>query len=303
MSGSENSAGAAHGAASLTNVRHVTVIGSGTMGSQIAMVSALAGFETALVDIAQDPLELAKDQLWKRVDRDVEKGRRDGGDVTAAKNRLTFTTDRDAAVASTDLVIEAAVEDLAVKRSLFTSLDAVAPERTVLVTNSSNIVSSRIADATGRPEKVCNMHFFNPALIMECVEVVPHPETSAETVDTVTALAEAFGKSVVRLRREIPGFVANRLLNAIRREALSLHDEGIADVEDIDRAARTALRHPMGPFELMDLVGIDVVYLIRMAEYEQTGDPGSLPAESVTRLYEKGKYGRKTGEGWYTYST
>lgn len=284
-------------------IDHVTVIGAGTMGSQIAMVSALAGFDTTLVDIAELPLERARTQLWERIDRDVTKGRRTAAEVSAAKERLAFSTDRDTVVAGTDVVIEAAVEDLSIKRELFASLDAVAPAHTLLVTNSSNIVSSRIADATGRPEKVCNMHFFNPALVMECVEVVPHEQTSSETVEAITALAEAFGKTVVRLKQEIPGFVANRLLNAIRREALALQEQGIAEVEDIDRAARTALRHPMGPFELMDLVGIDVVYLIRMAEYEQTGDPESLPAQSVKELYEAGQFGRKSGQGWYSYAT
>lgn len=282
---------------------HVTVIGAGTMGSQIAMVSALAGFDTALVDIAQGPLDKAQAQLWERVDRDVAKGRRPAPEVAAAKERLAFSTDRDAVVSATDVVIEAAVEDLSIKRELFASLDAVAPEHALLVTNSSNIVSSRIADATRRPEKVCNMHFFNPALLMECVEVVPHEQTSPQTVEAITALAEAFGKTVVRLKQEIPGFVANRLLNAIRREALVLQEQGVAEVEDIDRAARTALRHPMGPFELMDLVGIDVVYLIRMAEYEQTKDPVSLPARAVKELYEAGQYGRKSGQGWYSYAT
>jgi 3-hydroxybutyryl-CoA dehydrogenase len=284
-------------------MRHVTVIGAGTMGSQIAMVSALAGFDTTLVDIAEIPLERARTQLWERIDRDAAKGRRTAQDVAAAKQRLTFSTDRDAVVSGTDVVIEAAIEDLAIKCELFASLDAVAPAHTLLVTNSSNIVSSRIADATGRPEKVCNMHFFNPALVMECVEVVPHEGTASETVEAITALAEAFGKTVVRLKQEIPGFVANRLLNAIRREALALQEQGIAEVEDIDRAARTALRHPMGPFELMDLVGIDVVYLIRMAEYEQTGDPASLPAQAVKELYEAGQYGRKSGQGWYSYAS
>ncbi|MCY1157333.1 MAG: hbd 1 [Citricoccus sp.] len=284
-------------------IRHVTVIGAGTMGSQIAMVSALAGFDTTLVDIAQLPLDRARTQLWERVDRDVAKGRRTAPDVAAAKQRLTFSTDRDTVVSGTDVAIEAAIEDLAIKRELFASLDAVAPTHTLLVTNSSNIVSSQIADATRRPEKVCNMHFFNPALVMECVEVVPHERTSPETVEAITALAQAFGKTVVRLKQEIPGFVANRLLNAIRREALALQEQGIAEVEDIDRAARTALRHPMGPFELMDLVGIDVVYLIRMAEYEQTGDPESLPAPSVKELYEAGQYGRKSGQGWYSYTS
>lgn len=283
-------------------IKNITVIGAGTMGSQIAMVAALAGYETSLVDIKQVQLDQAKEQLWSRVDRDVEKGRRSIGDVEAAKARLKFSTDLDATVAVTDFVIEAAIEDLKIKRELFANLDRLAPAHAILTTNSSNIVSSRVADATSRPDRVCNMHFFNPALVMECVEVVPHEQTSAETVELAAQLAESFGKKVVKLNKEVPGFIANRLLNAIRREALSLQEDGIASAEDIDIAAKTALRHPMGPFELMDLVGIDVVYLIRMAEYEQTGDPASLPAESVQRLYEQGDFGRKTGKGWYCYN-
>lgn len=285
-----------------SSIKNITVIGAGTMGSQIAMVAALAGYGTNLVDINERQLEQAKDQLWSRVDRDVEKGRRSAEAVEAAKARMNFSTDLDGAVSASDFVIEAAIEDLKIKRELFANLDRIAPEHAILATNSSNIVSSKVADATNRPEKVCNMHFFNPALVMECVEVVPHERTSQATVETAAALAESFGKKVVKLNKEIPGFIANRLLNAIRREALSLHEEGIASAEDIDAAAKTALRHPMGPFELMDLVGIDVVYLIRMAEYEQTGNPESLPAQSVKRLYEQGDFGRKTGQGWYSYA-
>ena len=146
------------------------------------------------------------------------------------------------------------------------------------------------------------MHFFNPVLIMECVEVVPNEHTSQETVDTTVELARAFGKQPVLLKKEAPGFIANRLLNALRKEAVELYEDGVADFRDIDVAVKTALRHPMGPFELMDMTGIDVVYLIRMAEYAQTGDPASLPAQSVKDLYEKKQFGRKTGKGWYDYS-
>ncbi len=149
---------------------------------------------------------------------------------------------------------------------------------------------------------MCNFHFFNPALVMQCVEVVPHEGTSRETVDTALELARSLGKQPVELKKEVPGFVANRLLGALRTEALKLYEDGVADFEDIDIAAKTALRHPMGPFELMDLVGIDVVHLIRLAEYEQTGDPASLPAKSIREKYEAGEYGRKTGKGWYDYS-
>lgn len=285
----------------LENIKHVTVLGAGTMGAQIAMVSALAGFTTTCVDLAEEPLEKARTMLHSRMDRDVEKGRRTAEDVAAAKERLSFSTDRDAVVAGTDVVIEAAVEDIEVKRRIFAELDEVAPEHTILATNSSNIVSSRIAAATGRPGKVLNMHFFNPALVMECVEVVPHEATEAAVVETTVALAEAFGKKVVRLKKEIPGFVANRMLAALRTEALNLLDAGVADFEDIDVAAKTALGHPMGPFELMDLVGIDVAYLIRQAEFEQTGDEASLPHPLLKQKYETGDYGRKTGRGWYSY--
>ena len=284
-----------------TEIRTVVVLGAGTMGSQIAAVCALAGYGTSLVDISQDQLDRARTQLEQRLSRDVEKDRRTREDVDAAWDRLTLTTDRDAAAATADLVIEAAVEDLSVKRSIFADLDRVCPPHTLLVTNSSNIVSSRVADATGRPGKVCNLHFFNPALVMACVEIVPHDGTDPETVEAASAFVESLGKTPVKLKREVPGFLANRLLNALRREALDLYEGGVADFEDIDLAAKTALGHPMGPFELMDLVGIDVVHLIRLAEYEQTGDPASLPAASIKEKYEAGDFGRKTGRGWYEY--
>ena len=282
-------------------IRSVVVLGAGTMGSQIAAVSALAGYTTSLVDIQQKQLDQAREQLRQRLDRDVEKGRRDRGAVDEAWGRLALTTDRDRVAASADLVIEAAVEDLSVKRSIFADLDRVCPPHTLLVTNSSNIVSSRVADATGRPGKVCNLHFFNPALVMACVEIVPHDGTDPETVEAASAFVESLGKTPVKLKREVPGFLANRLLNALRREALDLYEGGVADFEDIDLAAKTALGHPMGPFELMDLVGIDVVHLIRLAEYEQTGDPAALPARSIKEKYEAGDFGRKTGRGWYEY--
>lgn len=282
-------------------IRSVVVLGAGTMGSQIAAVSALAGYTTSLVDIQQKQLDRAREQLRQRLDRDVEKGRRDRGAVDEAWGRLALTTDRDRVAASADLVIEAAVEDLSVKRSIFADLDRVCPPHTLLVTNSSNIVSSRVADATGRPGKVCNLHFFNPALVMACVEIVPHEGTDPETVEAASAFVESLGKTPVKLKREVPGFLANRLLNALRREALDLYEGGVADFEDIDLAAKTALGHPMGPFELMDLVGIDVVHLIRLAEYEQTGDPAALPARSIKEKYEAGDFGRKTGRGWYEY--
>ena len=285
----------------MNSIKKVTVIGSGTMGSQIGIVAALSGFETTIVDIAEEALAKAEKELHRRMDRDIEKQRRSAEDVEAAFARLSLTTDQAQAVADTDIVIEAAVEDIDIKRKLFADLDTQAPEHAILATNSSNIVSSRLADATKRPEKVCNMHFFNPVLVMKACEVVGHDKTSEETLKAVEELATAMGKDVIRVRKEIPGFVANRLLAAIRTEALKLYQDGYASFEDIDTAARSALRHPMGPFELMDLVGIDVAYLIRKAEYEQTGEADSLPSPALEKMYESGNYGKKTGQGWYVY--
>jgi 3-hydroxybutyryl-CoA dehydrogenase len=279
----------------------ILVVGAGAMGSQIAMVCALAGHDTTVTDIADDALDRARDQLHVRLDRDVAKGRRTREDVDAAFARLTFTTDLDAAAAGADLVIEAALEDLEVKREVFARLDKVLPPHAILTTNSSAIMSSQLADATGRPDRVANMHFFNPALVMRCVEVVRGPATSDATVEAVVALAERLGKEPVVLRKEIPGFVANRILGAVRDEAIFLLENGIASVEDIDAACRTALGHPMGPFELMDLTGIDIGYRAKLARHAVTGDDRDLPSRTVSELVERGDLGRKTGKGFYTY--
>ncbi|WP_136089711.1 3-hydroxyacyl-CoA dehydrogenase family protein [Auritidibacter ignavus] len=285
----------------LQNIRRIAVIGSGTMGSQISMACALAGFETTVVDIVDEALEKAEASLRSRMERDVSKGRRQQADVDAAFDRLSFSTDSDQVVSGADVVIEAATENLEIKRKLFAGFDQAAPEHTILATNSSTIVSSQVADATNRADKVFNFHFFNPALVMKAVEIVPNDQTSTYTIDVMCAVAQRLGKHVVQLHREIPGFVANRLMNALRDEALNLYQDGIASYEDIDVAARDALGHPMGPFELMDLVGIDVSYFIDMAEYDQTGDDAALPHPVLKEKYETGDYGRKTGCGWYNY--
>jgi 3-hydroxybutyryl-CoA dehydrogenase len=279
----------------------ILVVGAGAMGSQIAMVCALAGHDTTVTDIADDALDRARAQLQARLDRDVAKNRRTRDDVDAAFDRLTFTTDLDAAAAGADLVIEAAVEKLDVKREVFDRLDKITPPHTILTTNSSAIMSSQLADATGRPDRVANMHFFNPALVMRCVEVVGSDDTSPETMETVTSLARRLGKEPVVLHKEIPGFVANRILGAVRDEAIFLLEQGVSSVEDIDTACRTALGHPMGPFELMDLTGIDIGYHAKLARHAVTNDPRDLPSRTVTELVERGDLGRKTGKGFYSY--
>jgi 3-hydroxybutyryl-CoA dehydrogenase len=283
-------------------MQKILVVGAGAMGSQIAMVCAIAGYDTTATDVANNALDRARSQLRARLDRDVAKGRRNRDDVDAAFARLTFTTDLDAAAATADLVIEAAVEDLEIKREVFARLDKATPPHAILTTNSSAIMSSQLADATGRPDRVANMHFFNPALVMRCVEVVRSPATSDATVDTVVDVTRRLGKEPVVLRKEIPGFVANRILYALRDEAIFLLEEGVASVEDIDIACRTALGHPMGPFEVMDLAGIDIGYRAKRARHAVTGDPRDLPSRTVTELVERGELGRKTDKGFYTYA-
>lgn len=287
----------------IDNVHRVLVVGAGAMGAQIGAVLALAGYDVAISDVSTDALDHATADMSRRLRRLAEKGQLTADAAESALARMTTTQDTVAAAATADLVIEAASERLDVKRELFTVLDTAAPEHAILATNSSTIPSSRLADATGRPDRVCNMHFFNPALVMRCVEVVPNPQTSDATMDTVVELARRIGKEPVRLTTEVPGFVANRLMGALRDEALRLHEAGVASVEDIDVAARTALNHPMGPFELMDLVGLDVTYLIQQATHELTGDPADRPHPAVVEMYEQGRHGRKSGHGWYDYAT
>jgi 3-hydroxybutyryl-CoA dehydrogenase len=286
---------------SIENVNEILVVGAGAMGSQIGMVCSLAGYGVTVQDIDEGMLEKAQEQLRARMARNVEKGRMEQDEVNAAFDRMSFTNDLEGSASETDFVIEAAIEKLDVKRELFGKLDEVAPEHVILATNSSTIVSSQIADATDRSDRVCNMHFFNPALIMKCVEVVRGPETSDATVETTIELTRRIGKAPVVLNKEISGFVANRILRALRDEAISLHEKGIASVEDIDTACKTALGHPMGPFELMDLTGIDIGYYVKMARYEESGNPDDKPKKSVVEKFEKGELGRKTGKGWYEY--
>lgn len=282
-------------------ITRVAVVGAGAMGSQIAMTVALSGRDAGLHDVDPDAAGRAVTALRERLESQVARRRRTRGEVDGALARLTVEEDLERAVRDADLVIEAVVERLDVKRDLFARLGTACPQHTILASNSSSIVPSRLADASGRPDRFCNIHFFNPALVMTGVEVVRGPETSDATMSTATTFVESLGKQPIVLEREIFGFVANRILNAVRDEAIRLHEGGYASVEAIDTACRTALGHPMGPFALMDLTGLDIGYLTKQQRYADTGDPADLPSRSVTDLVEAGHLGRKSGRGWYTY--
>ncbi len=284
-------------------VNNLAVVGAGSMGHQIAMLSALGGYTTTLQDVSQESLDEAKSKLFSIMDKWVRKEK-----ITAAKRdqafeNLSFTTDLIEAASEADFVIEAVVEKLAVKREVFAKLDEITPKHAVLVTNSSTIVSSLIAEATSRPEKICNMHFFFPPLVMDCVEVVKGAHTSEETAQLTMGVSETMNRTAVLLQKEISGFVANRILFAIQKEAMSLYEGGFADFEDIDKITRKALNHPIGPFELMDLSGIDVGYYVMQQQYEETGDPKDKPSKTLSDKMEAGELGRKTGKGFYSYNS
>ncbi len=285
----------------MQRVERICVLGAGNMGHQIALCAALSGYKVECSDVKPEMLQKADQFADNYLKERVAKGKLAQEAARSARENISFTTDLKEAAADADLVIEAVLENLALKRDIFAQLDEICPPQTILATNSSYIVSSKIADATRRPEKVCNMHFFNPALVMKLVEVVKGPHTAEETAETVRAVAEKMGKIPVMLQKEIYGFLVNRIVTAIRTEALYLLDQGIASHQDIDTAVVNALGHPMGPFRLLDLVGIDLVYEIAMSRYRDTGDPAHKPSPYLVEKYVKGEWGRKAGRGFYEY--
>jgi len=282
-------------------VENVCVVGAGVMGQQIALVAAMAGYRVKCHDVSEEALRKASEFVDSYLAERVAKGKLTQGQADQARAALRFTGDLAEAAGDADLVIEAVVEKLAVKRQVFAELDSLCLPEAILATNSSYIVSSRLADATRRPGKVCNMHFFNPALVMKLVEVVKGPHTAQSTVDAVMEAARKMGKIPVLLRKEVEGFLVNRILTAIRNEALYLYETGVASYEDIDTAVVHGLGHPMGPFRLLDLTGIDLSYHVAMERYQRTGDPAHKPSPTIVEKFVRGEWGRKTGKGFYEY--
>ena len=279
----------------------LAVIGAGSMGAQIAQQAALHGVDVRLQDKSAEQLRKALESNRGHVMRRVEKGKLGQAEAELALSRVHTATDLAEAVAGADFVIEAVFEDLQLKRSVFAELDGAAPPETVLASNSSTMGISKIADATSRPERCVNVHFFYPVLVMDLVEVVRGPHTSDDTVERAMAIVREMGRTAVLVNKEIDGFIVNRILHAATQEAYRLLDAGVASFQDIDTAVEKGLNWPMGPFRLGDFSGLDVTYNARLHMYRTTGDERFRPSPQLEAKVKAGKLGRKSGEGWYSY--
>jgi 3-hydroxybutyryl-CoA dehydrogenase len=281
-------------------LKRVLVVGAGTMGSQIALQTALSGrYEVTLVDSAPGQLERARAQNRRLLDRSVEKGRLTDAAATNALVRITDSNDLASVAGAADMVIEAVIEDFDAKKSVFESLGAHAKKDAILASNSSTIAISRLAGFTGRPEQCCNTHFFHPVTVMQLCEVVRGPATSDATVATAMEFVRSIDRTPVLLQKEIWGFIVNRILFAASEEAMRLLEGGYASAEDIDIAVQKGLNWPMGPFHLLDFSGLDIFYGA-MKDRHRQGEGGDAP-EVLRNLVEAGHLGRKSGKGFFDY--
>jgi 3-hydroxybutyryl-CoA dehydrogenase len=279
----------------------VAVIGAGTMGSQIAQQIGLFGFKVRLFDIDSGQLQSAMEGNQQILQRRVEKGTLDRDKFESAVSAIRAVTDLGSAVESADLVIEAVVEDLPVKRALFRDLDRNAPAGTILATNSSSMTVSQITAELEHRERTLALHFFNPAMAIQLIEIAPAPYTRPELIPLMQNFCRSIDRTPVVLKREISGLLANRIIAAIRREAFWLVEQGYASPADVDDVCRLGLRHPMGPFELADFNGLDVVLSVSRHRFARSGDDLDRPSSLLEQLVSEGNLGRKSGKGFYDY--
>ncbi|MCD6479574.1 hypothetical protein J7L65_02165 [Candidatus Bathyarchaeota archaeon] len=284
-----------------TEIKRIAVLGAGVMGHGIAQVAALSGFEVWVRDIAQEILDKARERIEGSLRRSVERGRLTEDAMREALSRIHMTLDLKEAVGDADLVIEAVPENLDLKRRVWSETSQLARGDTILATNTSSLSINELAEAVSRPERFLGMHFFNPPTRMKLVEVIPGERTEQGVVEAVMETAERMGKTPILVRKDRPGFIVNRILITYLNEAAKLLERGEYGKEQIDSAMQYKAKMPLGPFMLIDLIGVDVVYHILKVFEEKLG-PEYAPAKPIVELYEAGKLGRKTGEGFYNYA-
>ncbi len=282
-------------------MKNVTVIGSGTMGNGIAHAFAQCGYSVSLVDINENALQKAIATIDKNLERQVQKGSISAEQKAAALKNITTHTDLSKAAAATDLVVEAAIENVELKLKLFKQLDEICPPAAILASNTSSISITQIAAATRRPEKVIGMHFMNPVPVMKLVEVIRGYSTSDETCELIMETSKKLNKIPVEVN-DSPGFVANKILIPMINEAIITLSEGVASVEDIDTVMKLGMAHPMGPLQLADFIGLDVCLNILRVLQNGFGNPKYAPSPLLINMVAAGHLGVKTGKGFYDYS-
>jgi len=281
-------------------IKTIGVIGAGTMGSGIAQVAAEAGFNVIMRDLEEQFVQRGLTAVEKNLARAVEKGRKSQSEADAVRGRISGTT-RLEDLSEADFIIEAIIENMALKKELYEKLDAICKEETVLASNTSGLSITEMASATKRPQKVVGMHFFNPVPVMKLVEVIKGFDTAAETFDLTMELARQMGKEPIAVN-EAPLFAVNRILVPMINEAAFVLMEGVATAEDIDRGMMLGANHPIGPLALGDLVGLDVLLAVMETIYHETGDSKYRPCPLIRKLVRAGHFGRKTGRGFYSYT-
>lgn len=283
-------------------IQRVTVIGAGTMGHGIAQVAAQAGYSTTLYDVEPHIAEAGIDRIASNLDKGIARGKLDQATRTQVLDRLTSSADLGASVGLANLVIEAAPERLELKSRIFRQIDEAAPEDCLLASNTSSLSIARIAESTSRPESFLGMHFFNPVHIMQLLEIVVHAGTSEDSLATARAVGDAMGKTSIVVH-DAPGFATSRLGLVLGLEAIRMLEQGVASAADIDTAMKLGYRHPMGPLELTDLVGLDVRLGIAEYLHGELGSDAFEPPQLLRELVAEGKLGKKSGAGFYDWSS
>lgn len=283
-------------------IKKIGVIGAGTMGNGIAQVAAQIGCDVVMRDIEDRFVDNGLKAIDKFLSKSVEKGKLQEAEKKAIMGRVKGTT-KMADLKDCDIVIEAVIENMDLKRQVFKELDSLCRPEVILASNTSSMSITEIAAATKRPDRVCGMHFFNPVPLMKLVEIIRAFGTSDQTVSVATNLAKKMGKVTVEVKKDSPGFIVNRIMIPHFIEAIKIVEEGVASIQDVDVAVKNGLNYPMGPFELMDLTGIDIAYFVTEYFYKELNKESKWASPNLLKtMIRANKLGRKTGAGWYDYS-